>query len=90
MSYLLSCDFSCREAQKILEIKQRKITVAEQPLSLLRTTCVIWPNPASEVLLAGSFDGWTSQVKFAFGFQLSVCLVYEIQQYMMKSCSLSM
>lgn len=52
-----------REAQKILEIKQRKITVAEQPLSLLRTTCVIWPNPASEVLLAGSFDGWTSQRK---------------------------
>ncbi|KAG6532398.1 hypothetical protein ZIOFF_006238 [Zingiber officinale] len=53
-----------REAQKILEMKQSKITVVKQPLSLLRATYIIWPNSASEVLLAGSFDGWTSQIKF--------------------------
>ncbi|XP_042375087.1 protein PTST homolog 2, chloroplastic-like isoform X2 [Zingiber officinale] len=52
-----------REAQKILEMKQSKITVVKQPLSLLRATYIIWPNSASEVLLAGSFDGWTSQRK---------------------------
>ncbi|PIA62477.1 hypothetical protein AQUCO_00200469v1 [Aquilegia coerulea] len=51
------------EAQKQVEVKQRKIHVAREALSLLRTTCIIWPNSASEVLLVGSFDGWTSQRK---------------------------
>ncbi|KAF5197723.1 Ptst-like protein [Thalictrum thalictroides] len=51
------------DAQKRVEVKQRKIHVAREALSLLRTACIVWPNSASEVLLVGSFDGWTSQRK---------------------------
>ncbi|KAF9623818.1 hypothetical protein IFM89_005403 [Coptis chinensis] len=51
------------EAQKKTLVKQKKIRDARKALSLLRTACIIWPNSASEVLLAGSFDGWTSQRK---------------------------
>ncbi|XP_042425820.1 protein PTST homolog 2, chloroplastic-like [Zingiber officinale] len=50
-----------REAQKIAEEKQSSITAAQMALSLLRTTCIVWPNSASEVLLVGSFDGWANQ-----------------------------
>ncbi|KAK1306624.1 hypothetical protein QJS10_CPA10g00312 [Acorus calamus] len=49
------------EAQGIVEEKQWKIGYAQKALQLLRTACIVWPNPASEVWLAGSFDGWTSQ-----------------------------
>ncbi|KAK1259571.1 hypothetical protein QJS04_geneDACA020095 [Acorus gramineus] len=49
------------EAQGIVEEKQWKIDYALKALQLLRTACIVWPNPASEVWLAGSFDGWTSQ-----------------------------
>ncbi|KAK9107772.1 hypothetical protein Syun_023783 [Stephania yunnanensis] len=49
------------DAQKVVELKQKKISDAQKALSLLRTACIVWPNPASEVLLSGSFDGWTSQ-----------------------------
>ncbi|XP_068660129.1 protein PTST homolog 2, chloroplastic-like [Aristolochia californica] len=49
------------EAQRAVEEKQKKIDNAQKALSLLRTACIVWPNSASEVLLAGSFDGWTSQ-----------------------------
>lgn len=44
-----------------MEEKQKKIDEAKRALSLLRTACIVWTNPASEVLLAGSFDGWTLQ-----------------------------
>ena len=39
-----------------------RLDEVEKALSELRTVSVVWPNPASEVLLTGSFDGWTSQV----------------------------
>lgn len=56
---------SYREARKIMEEKQKRLNAAENALHLLRTTCIVWPNSAKEVLLAGSFDGWTSQVCFS-------------------------
>ncbi|KAL6547159.1 hypothetical protein OROMI_022880 [Orobanche minor] len=51
------------DARKIVEEKQKRIDGARKALQLLRTTCIVWPNSASDVLLAGSFDGWTSQRK---------------------------
>ncbi|GJY93012.1 protein PTST homolog 2, chloroplastic [Tanacetum coccineum] len=48
---------------KLVEEKQRRIDSAHRTLQLLRTTCIFWTHSASEVLLAGSFDGWTSQIK---------------------------
>ncbi|RLN40885.1 uncharacterized protein C2845_PM01G32120 [Panicum miliaceum] len=50
------------ERNKIIEDKQRRLGEVEKALSELRTVCIMWANPASEVLLVGSFDGWTSQV----------------------------
>ncbi|KAG8097808.1 hypothetical protein GUJ93_ZPchr0013g35974 [Zizania palustris] len=50
------------EKNKIIEEKQRRLDEAEKALSELRTVYIVWSNPASEVLLTGSFDGWTSQV----------------------------
>nr|XP_027095759.1 protein PTST homolog 2, chloroplastic-like isoform X2 [Coffea arabica] len=52
-----------RDAEKILEEKQRRIDSACKTLALLRTAYIVWPSSASEVLLAGSFDGWTTQRK---------------------------
>ncbi|KAK1362123.1 Floury endosperm 6 [Heracleum sosnowskyi] len=49
------------ESQKIVEEKQRRVDCARRALQLLQTTTIIWPNTASEVLLTGSFDGWTTQ-----------------------------
>ncbi|XP_047966117.1 protein PTST homolog 2, chloroplastic-like [Salvia hispanica] len=49
------------EAQKIIEVKKRRIGDARRSLQLLRTTSIVWPNSASEVSLVGSFDGWTTQ-----------------------------
>ncbi|KAF8378391.1 hypothetical protein HHK36_029730 [Tetracentron sinense] len=51
------------EAQKIVEDKQERIDNARKALCLIRTACIVWPNSASEVLLTGSFDGWTTQRK---------------------------
>ncbi|KAI4328374.1 hypothetical protein L6164_020731 [Bauhinia variegata] len=49
------------DAQKIVEEKQKKIEHSHRAIQLIRDTRIIWPNTASEVLLAGSFDGWSSQ-----------------------------
>ncbi|XP_042018502.1 protein PTST homolog 2, chloroplastic-like isoform X2 [Salvia splendens] len=49
------------EAQKIIEVKKRRIGDARRSLQLLRTTSIVWPNSAAEVSLVGSFDGWTTQ-----------------------------
>ncbi|KAJ8445425.1 hypothetical protein Cgig2_031238 [Carnegiea gigantea] len=49
------------DAQKILDEKQKRINDARRAVQLLQTTCVVWPNAGSEVLLAGSFDGWATQ-----------------------------
>lgn len=55
------------DAQKIMEQRQRRIDAAHRALQQLRLACVVWPNPAKEVLLAGSFDGWASQVSSFLG-----------------------
>ncbi|XP_075101474.1 protein PTST homolog 2, chloroplastic-like isoform X1 [Nicotiana tabacum] len=52
------------DAQKILEEKQKRIDSASKALQILRTACIVWTNSASEVLLAGSFDGWTTQDEY--------------------------
>lgn len=46
-----------------MEEKQKRVDNARRALRLLCSTCIVWPNPASEVLLAGSFDGWVTLVK---------------------------
>ncbi|KAI9168862.1 hypothetical protein LWI28_002987 [Acer negundo] len=51
------------DAQKMVEEKQKRIDEACRALRLIRTACIVWPNSASQVLLAGSFDGWVSQRK---------------------------
>ncbi|BBG94189.1 5'-AMP-activated protein kinase-related protein [Prunus dulcis] len=51
-------------AQKTVEEKQRRINDARRAVQLLRTAYIVWPNSASEVLIAGSYDGWTTQIKF--------------------------
>ncbi|WCJ21783.1 5'-AMP-activated protein kinase-related [Euphorbia peplus] len=51
------------DAQKVMEEKQKRIDNARRALQLLRTACIVWPNSASEVLLAGSFDGWATKRK---------------------------
>ncbi|KAB1220733.1 Sucrose nonfermenting 4-like protein [Morella rubra] len=51
------------DAQKMVEEKQKRIDDARIAFRLLRATCVVWPSSASEVLLAGSFDGWATQRK---------------------------
>ncbi|KAM0014747.1 putative AMP-activated kinase, glycogen-binding protein [Helianthus debilis subsp. tardiflorus] len=51
------------DTQKLVEEKQKRIDRARTTLRLLRTICIYWTHSASEVLLVGSFDGWTSQVK---------------------------
>ncbi|KAL8161539.1 hypothetical protein V2J09_013028 [Rumex salicifolius] len=49
--------------QKLRDEKRNMITDSHKAVQLLRTTCVVWPNSASEVLLTGSFDGWATQRK---------------------------
>lgn len=51
------------DTQKLVEEKQRRINSAQKTLQLLRTTSIFWTHSATEVLLVGSFDGWTSQIK---------------------------
>ncbi|KAF3792681.1 PTST protein [Nymphaea thermarum] len=49
------------EAQKVAEGKRSQIEEGQCLLSLLRTTSIVWSNSGDDVLLVGSFDGWTSQ-----------------------------
>ncbi|XP_073134103.1 protein PTST homolog 2, chloroplastic [Henckelia pumila] len=51
------------DTHKIVEKKQEQIYRAHKAIQLLRDTCIVWHNSASEVLLTGSFDGWTTQRK---------------------------
>ncbi|PSR85041.1 Protein PTST like [Actinidia chinensis var. chinensis] len=74
------------DAQKIVEGKQKRIDGTHRALQLLRTACVVWPNSASEVLLAGSYDGWTTQRKMeksSMGI-FSVCLKLYPGRYEIK------
>ncbi|GKC50086.1 protein PTST homolog 2, chloroplastic isoform X1, partial [Tanacetum coccineum] len=57
---------SINEAQKMVKAKQRGVDTGSRTLHL-HTTYIIWPNSASEVFLAGSFDGWTTQVICGIG-----------------------
>ncbi|KAK9063415.1 hypothetical protein SSX86_017285 [Deinandra increscens subsp. villosa] len=54
---------SVTDIKKLVEEKQRRIDSARKTMQLLRTACVFWTHSATEVLLVGSYDGWTSQVK---------------------------
>ncbi|KAM3203116.1 protein PTST 2, chloroplastic isoform X1 [Capsicum annuum] len=51
------------DVEKLLAMKQKRIDGASKTLQFLRTTQIFWHNPASMVLLTGSFDGWTTQRK---------------------------
>ncbi|KAL6562570.1 hypothetical protein OROGR_003577 [Orobanche gracilis] len=74
------------DARKIVEEKQKRIDGARKALQLLRTTCIVWPNSASDVLLAGSFDGWTSQRKMEISSTgiFSLCLKLYPGRYEIK------
>lgn len=58
--------------ERVLEDKQKRIDTVRKGLEILQTSCVVWSNSASEVLLTGSFDGWTSQVCLFQQFQLII------------------
>ena len=73
---IISHDIS--ERNKIIEEKQMRLEEVEKALSELRTVCIVWPNPASEVLLTGSFDGWTSQVSAYSKSLLSLLNIFEL------------
>lgn len=62
LQLMMSCCTMYSDAQKVVEEKQKRFDDARRALRLIRTACIVWPNSASEVLLAGSFDGWASQV----------------------------
>jgi hypothetical protein len=66
------------EKNKIIEEKQRRLDEAEKALSELRTVYIVWSNPASEVLLTGSFDGWTSQVNISTSSRLPF-VIFELR-----------
>ncbi|XP_050373276.1 protein PTST homolog 2, chloroplastic [Argentina anserina] len=51
------------DVQKKVEEKQKRVNDARRALRLLRTALIVWTSSASEVLLAGSYDGWATQRK---------------------------
>lgn len=51
------------EARKSIEEKDKRLVEAMKVLKMMHTARIVWPNPASEVFLSGSFDGWTSRRK---------------------------
>ncbi|CAM6100033.1 unnamed protein product [Calypogeia fissa] len=51
------------EARKILDETIREVERTKSISQHLRTARIVWPNPANEVYLTGSFNGWNSQVK---------------------------
>lgn len=48
------------EFKKSMEEKDKRLEHVMQVVKTLRTARIVWPNPASEVFLAGSYDGWAS------------------------------
>ncbi|PSS13546.1 Protein PTST like [Actinidia chinensis var. chinensis] len=74
------------DAHKIVEGKQKRIDGGHRALQLLRDACIVWPNSASEVLLAGSYDGWTTQRKMEKSSAgiFSVCLKLYPGRYEIK------
>lgn len=49
------------EEQKIMDIRMKGVNIGQKTSSQLRTVRINWPSSASEVMLAGSFDGWNNQ-----------------------------
>ncbi|XP_048235253.1 protein PTST homolog 2, chloroplastic isoform X2 [Ricinus communis] len=74
------------ESQKIVEEKQKRVDDAQRALQLLRTACIVWTSSASEVLLAGSFDGWNTKRKMqkSSGGIFSVCMKLYPGKYEIK------
>ncbi|XP_059648895.1 protein PTST homolog 2, chloroplastic [Cornus florida] len=74
------------DAQRMVEEKQKRVDGARRALQLLRTTFIVWPNSGSEVLLTGSFDGWTTQRKMEKSSKgiFSVCLKLYPGRYEIK------
>ena len=59
-----------------MEEKQRRLDAAKRALSALSTAYVTWPGIGSEVFLAGSFDGWTTQVYLAIQIDPFYCSLF--------------
>eukprot|EP00252_Welwitschia_mirabilis_P013466 TRINITY_DN29617_c0_g1_i1.p1 TRINITY_DN29617_c0_g1~~TRINITY_DN29617_c0_g1_i1.p1 ORF type:complete len:202 (-),score=49.02 TRINITY_DN29617_c0_g1_i1:120-656(-) len=51
------------DLRQVIAEKQKMLTDAQKILCVMKTARIVWPNSASEVLLAGSFDGWTGKRK---------------------------
>ncbi|GJP76895.1 hypothetical protein CLOP_g7342 [Closterium sp. NIES-67] len=52
-----------RETRRVLEEKDQQLGELQVAYVQLRPTRVVWPNPGNEVLLTGSFNGWTNRIK---------------------------
>ncbi|BBN09924.1 hypothetical protein MPTK1_4g23780 [Marchantia polymorpha subsp. ruderalis] len=52
-----------RDVLKVSEDKVKKIEKATTGLQSLLPARIVWPNPAKEVFLIGSFDGWNQKIK---------------------------
>lgn len=48
------------EFKKDMKEKDKRLAEGTQALKMLRTARIVWANQASDVFLAGSFDGWAS------------------------------
>ncbi|XP_027361317.1 protein PTST homolog 2, chloroplastic [Abrus precatorius] len=74
------------DAHKVVQEKQKKINNAQKALQILKTTSVVWPSNASEVLLTGSFDGWSTKRKMEKSSTgiFSVCLQLYPGKYEIK------
>ncbi|KAG6542834.1 hypothetical protein Mapa_015738 [Marchantia paleacea] len=48
---------------KVSDDNEKKIEKATTGLRSLRPARIVWPNPAKEVFLIGSFDGWNQKIK---------------------------
>ncbi|XP_057448338.1 protein PTST homolog 2, chloroplastic isoform X2 [Lotus japonicus] len=66
------------DAQKAAEEKQKKIKNANKAVNLLKSVDIVWPKPASEVFLVGSFDGWSFKRKM----ERSVTGVFTLALYL--------
>ena len=57
------CPCPPREAREALASRDRELASLSAGNSLLRVVKVVWADPAREVLLCGSFNGWTDRVR---------------------------
>ncbi|GBG77020.1 hypothetical protein CBR_g23347 [Chara braunii] len=52
-----------REAWRLLDEKEKQLEDMELAIGELRSVRIVWPSPAIDVELAGSFNGWTQRFK---------------------------